>query len=114
MKAKQNLEKIQEFETLIISSPNCNDTIVMSLTDRLHFCMYRDTNPALVSNKIANLAEYSAIERPIEFTNKIYIVANEKELNKSTLFCIEEDGESLKISHIKHKNLKQSENLLTK
>jgi len=114
MKAKQNLEKIQEFETLIIYSPNCNDTIVMSLTDRLHFCIYRNTNPALVSNKITNLVEYSAIERPVEFTNKMYIIANEKQLKKSTLFCIEESGESLTIKQVKSKQSEQNTDLLTK
>lgn len=111
MKAKQNLEQIQEFETLIISSPNCNDTLVMSLTDKLHFCMYRDTRPSLARDKVAHLSAYSAIERPVIFTDKLFVIANDENTNTSTLFCVAETKYGLQINEVKSKHLEQKQDL---
>ena len=115
MIAKQNLEKLNEFETLIISSPNCNDTAVICSMDKLRFCIFRNTNPTLASSRLNNIYGYSAIHRTIEFEGKLFVIANERN-NKSTLLCIEENGKDLKLTPVKHKELEQcqEENLLNK
>jgi len=114
MKAKQNLQTIHQFEMLIITSPNCNDTIVMGLDNKLHFCIYRDTNKAVAIEKSKTLPYRSVLEREIEFENKLYIITDSEDEIKPTLLCIEEDGSSLKISHVKNKTLTQDRNLLSR
>jgi len=111
MKAKQNLEMLDEFETLIISSPNCDDTVAICALDKLRFCVFRDTSPVLASNKLNHATGYSAIHRDIEFQGKMYVVANKKKENKSTLFRIEENGKSLQITPLKQKELEQTQDL---
>ena len=103
MKAKQNVEKIEDFETLIISSPNCNDIMVMSLINRTHFRIYRNTTKAKAIEQAKLLPYYTTLERELVFENKVYIVTNSEEDEKSTIFCIEEDGDSLKINQLKRK-----------
>ena len=111
MKAKQNLQLIHDFETLIISSPNCNDTMVMSLTNNPHFRIYRNTNKAMATKQAKLLPYYTTLEREVEFENKLYLVTNAEDVDKSTIFCIEEDGESLKISQLKSKTMEQNQDL---
>ena len=111
MKAKQNVEKIEDFETLIISSPNCNDIMIMSLINRPHFILYRNTTKAKAIEQAKSLPYYTTLERELMFENKVYIVTSSEEDEKSTVFCIEEDGESLKINQLKRKNLEQKQNL---
>ena len=112
MKAKQNLEMLNEFETLIISSPNCDDTVAICALDKLRFCVFRDTSPVLAGNKLHNARGYSAIHRDIEFEGKIYVVANDNHSNQSTLFSIEENGKSLQITPLKRKELEHNEDLV--
>lgn len=111
MKAKQNTQLINDFETLIIYSPNCNDTMIMSLTNRPHFRIYRNTIKAKAIEQAKLLPYYTTLDREVEFTDKLYIVTNAEDVAKSTIFCIEEDGESLKINQIKRKNLEQNQDL---
>ena len=114
MKAKQNLQTINQFEMLIITSPNCNDTIVMGLDNKLHFCIYRDMNKAIAIEKSKTLPYRSVLQREIEFEKKLYIITDSEDEIKPTLVRIEEDGTNLKISHVKSKTLNQDENLLNR
>ncbi len=111
MKAKQNIELINDFETLIISSPNCNDIIVMSFISKPHFCIYRNTNKATTIKQAKLLPYYTTLERELVFENKVYIVTNSEEDEKYTIFSIKEDGESLKINQLKRKTLEQKQDL---
>ena len=103
MEEKQNVEKIEDFETLIISSPNCNDIMVMSLIVKPHFRIYRNTTKSMAIEQAKLLPYYTTLERELVFENKVYIVTNSEEDEKSTIFCIEEDGDSLKINQLKRK-----------
>ena len=114
MKAQQNLQTINQFETLIISSPNCNDTIVMGLDNKLHFCIYRDMNKSVAITKSKTLPYSTLLTREIEFKGKLYIITDSEDEIKPTLVCIEEDGLSLKISHVKRKTETQDKNLLNR
>lgn len=114
MKVKQNLQTMQQFEMLIITSPNCKDTIIMGLDNKLHFCIYRDTNKAMAVERSKTLPYRSVLQREIEFENKLYIITDSEDEIKPTLVRIEEDGTNLKISHVKSKTLTQDKNLLSR
>ena len=105
MKAKQNIELINDFETLIISSPNCNDVVVMSLTNKPHFCIYRDTIKSRAIEQAKLLPYYTTLEREVEFENKVYIVTSSVEDKTSTIFSFKENGKSLQINKLKRKTL---------
>ena len=104
--AKQNLELLDEFETLIVSSPNCNDTIILAIKNgkliMRNFCNEYATEETL--NK--HTEGLSLIHRDIEFTDKIYILASDG-LDKPMLFSIEETANGLKIKSVERK-LKQN------
>ena len=114
MIAKQNLQTINQFEMLVVTSPNCNDTIVMGLDNKLHFCIYRDTPKAMAIERSKTLPYRSVLQREIEFENKLYIITDSEDEIKPTLVCIEEDGLNLKISHVKRKTEIQDKNLLNR
>ena len=111
MKAKQNLEILSPFETLIISSPNCTDSLVLSI---------KNGNLLIGSFYEKNLSEESldnslkglpCIYRKIEFTGKMYVLTSEG-VSNPTLFRIEEMAHNLKISPLKRKF--QNEDSLTR
>ena len=114
MKAKQNIELINDFETLFISSPNCNDIVVMSFVNKPHFYIYRDTTKSRAIEQAKNLPYHTTLKREIEFENKVYIVTNSEEDEKSSIFSIVEDGKNLQIDKLKSKTLNQNENLLSR
>ena len=110
MKAKQNLEVLDPFETLIITNPNCHDTIIIGIKSRKlivrNFCNEDVTEETL--NKHAE--GLSCIHRDIEFTGKIYILADQG-LDKPLLFSIEEMSNSLLLRQVTKKSLKQNQEI---
>ena len=113
MNAKQNLEVLDPFETLIITNPNCHDTIIIGIKRRKlivrNFCNENVTDKTLDNY----LEKLPAIQRDIEFTGKIYILADQG-LDKPLLFSIEENERGLILKSVKRKELEQNENLLNR
>ena len=108
MKAKQNLEVLDPFETLIITNPNCHDTIIIGIKSRKlivrNFCNEDSTKNTL--NK--NLQGLPCIHRNIEFIGKVYILADDG-LDKPLTFSIEETENGLLLKGCSRKALKQTE-----
>lgn len=113
MNNKGNLEVLNPFETLIITNPNCFDTIIVGRkNDKLiirNFCNEDACDETL--NK--HLEGLSCIYRDIEFTGRINILANEG-FNKPLLFKIEETTKGLMIRPIRKNRLKQNQELLNR
>ena len=113
MESKQNLEVLDPFETLIITNPNCHDTIIIGIKNRKlivrNFCNEDSTEETL--NK--HTEGLSPIHREIQFTGKIYILAD-KGIDKPQLFSIEENERGLILKSVKRKEIEQNENLLNK
>ena len=113
MKAKQNLEVLDPFETLIITNPNCHDTIIIGIKNR-KLIVGNLCNEDVTEETLNKHAEgLSCIHRDIKFTGKIYILADQG-LDKPLLFSIEENERELILKSVKRKELEQNENLLNK
>ncbi len=104
--AKQNLEELVEFETLIVTSPNCDDTIILAIKNGKliirNFCNEDATDKTL--DKYTE--DLSCIRRDIVVNGKINILASDG-LKKPLLFSIEETTTGLKIKSVETK-LKQN------
>ena len=107
MKAKQNLEVLQEFETLIITNPNCNQTIILAVKNGkfvMRTFFNEDENKDTLKKYTQDL---SIIHRNIEFTGKIYILVSEG-LDKTMLFSIEEMLDGLLFKPVTRNSLKHN------
>ena len=95
--AKQNLEELDQFETLVITSPNCDDTIILAIKNGKliirNFCNEDATEETL--NK--HTEDLSCIRRDIVVNGKVNILASDG-LDKPILFGIEEIENGLKIT----------------
>ncbi|MBQ7797612.1 MAG: hypothetical protein IJ371_00630 [Clostridia bacterium] len=110
MKAKQNLEVLDQFETLIITNPNCNQTIILAVKNG-KFVMRTFVNEDATEDTLGKYTQdLSIIHRNIEFTKKIYILAGDG-LDKTMLFSIEEMLGGLLFKPVQRKTLKQNPNL---
>lgn len=109
----QNLEILDPFETLIISNPNCTDTIIIGIKNKKliirNYCNENRSKDSIDSY----LNDLSPIQRDIEFSGKIYILADEG-IDKPLLFSIEENERGLILKGVKRKELKQNKNLLNR
>ncbi len=89
MVAKQNLEVLDPFETLIISNPNCPDTIIAAIKNG-KLVIRNFWNEDRSENVVDKYTEgLSPLHRHIEFTGKVYILAHDG-LEKPVLFSVEE------------------------
>lgn len=106
VKAKQNLEELVEFETLIVTSPNCDDTIILAIKNGKliirNFCN-EDATEETINKHTEGL---SCIRRDIVVNGKVNILASDG-LDKPLLFSIEETTTGLKIKSVETK-LKQN------
>ena len=95
--AKQNLEELNEFETLIVTSPNCDDTIILAIKNGKliirNFCN-EDATEETINKHTEGL---SCIRRDIVVNGKVNILASDG-LDKPILLGIEEVENGLKIT----------------
>lgn len=110
--AKQNLEELDQFETLIVTSPNCDDTIILAIKNGKliirNFCN-EDATEETINKHTEGL---SCIRRDIVVNGKINILASDG-LKKPLLFSIEERENGLKITS-SDKSILQNQNNLIK
>lgn len=111
VKAKQNLEELSEFETLIVTSPNCDDTIILAIKNGKliirNFCNEDATEETI--NK--HTEDLSCIRRDIVVNGKINILASNG-LKKPLLFSIEEGENGLKITSADRVLIENQNNLI--
>ena len=89
MVAKQNLEVLDQFETLIVSNPKCPDTIIAAVKNGkliIRNFWNEDRSEDVVDKYTEGL---SPLHRHIEFTGKVYILAHAG-LERPVIFSIEE------------------------
>ncbi len=116
MKANQNLEVLDQFETLIITNPNCYDTIIIGIKNGKLVIRNYYNEHATEETLNKHVEGLSTIHRNIKFTGKINILAQEG-LDKPITFTIEETTTGLKIRPFERKTqngLNQQKNIIDK
>ena len=103
MTAEQNFTKLDQFETLIITSPNCYDTIIVGIKNGKLIIRNFYNEHATEETLNKHTEGLSCIHRNIKFTGKVNIMADEG-LDKPMLFSIEETANGLKIKSAERKN----------
>lgn len=103
MKSKENLVVLDQFETLIITSPNCFDTIIVGIKNGKLVIRNYYNEHATEDTLNKHTEGLSCIHRDIKFTGKINILAKDG-LDKPMLFSIEETANGLKIKPYERKN----------
>ena len=108
----QNLELIKPNETVIISCPTCNDSVIVALKDKtLNFYRLNGMDKLSANVKALYSRDLPTNIRNVEFEDKLYVVAK-GDINNSSLVCIQTDNNDLKIKRVRRKQLDEQRNLL--
>ena len=93
-----NLYLIQDLETLVITSPKCNDTILASLDGHFRYNVFKNTDKETALNQADKGAWITGIQREIEVDDKVFVTVNNPQIKQYGLYCIEASENGLQIS----------------